>query len=184
MSWSDREKSTDRRGVRVPPRSTSGIRSITKSARSLFAVDTPRVDVVRLLEHTLHELGVQYEYCSAAEMNGDEGLTYPNTGVVMIREDVAEAAYQEEGRARFTIIHEIGHLVLHQGVPFARTQASNHKIYEDSEWQADTFAAEFLMPVEAVVLCRSVEEVMQTFGVSRAAAESRLRKLRKEGLLR
>ena len=62
-------------------------------------------------------------------------------------------------RARFTVAHEIGHLILHEGFALARG-AVRHKHYEDSEWQADTFAAELLMPtflvnaeIERAALC-------------------------------
>lgn len=69
---------------------------------------------------------------------------------MVIREDVYEAWNDPNdpmhGRARFTLAHELGHLVLHEGPALHRQTAMiKHKVFEDSEWQADYFA-EFLMP--------------------------------------
>jgi len=38
---------------------------------------------------------------------------------------------------------------VHRGVPLRRSATPlNHQPFEDSEWQSDAFAAEFLMPVD------------------------------------
>jgi Zn-dependent peptidase ImmA (M78 family) len=74
---------------------------------------------------------------------------------------------------------------MHSGVALARApETSNHKVYEDAEWQADTFAAEFLMPTPHVCHCCSPEEILETFGVSYSAASTRWEKLREQGVLK
>lgn len=73
-----------------------------------------------------------------------------------IREDVYENANNGQGRDRFTIAHELGHLILQHNHILARTSSlMTHKPYEDSEWQADNFAAEFLMPYGFVKNCHN-----------------------------
>ena len=43
----------------------------------------------------------------------EEGLAFPAQKKIDIREDVYKAACQGEGRARFSIMDEMGHLILH-----------------------------------------------------------------------
>ena len=57
------------------------------------------------------------------------------------------------------------------------------KTYEDSEWQANQFAAEFLMPYHTIknLNLTSVEQIMSHFNVSEAAAYRRFNQLKKRG---
>ena len=64
-----------------------------------------------------------------------------------------------------------------------RSVATSHKgikIYEDSEWQADTFAGEFLMPFSVIKKEKLMtpEAISRRFNVSYAAATIRLKKLK------
>jgi Zn-dependent peptidase ImmA (M78 family) len=78
-------------------------------------------------------------------------------------------------RDRFTIAHELGHLLLHK--PSERSWAARKGPGGRLEWEANWFAAGFLMP------CKAVEEQINDgakavdlaahFGVSLAAAEIR-----------
>jgi Zn-dependent peptidase ImmA (M78 family) len=99
---------------------------------------------------------------------------------MQIRTDIYDAARNGDLRAQFTLAHELGHLILHTGIDkyasFARSGV-DHKIYEDSEWQADTFASEFLMPFDEAIKCKSANEIFNRFGVSITAAEVRFRKI-------
>jgi Zn-dependent peptidase ImmA (M78 family) len=121
-----------------------------------------------------------YAVLPAEEMGDDEARTYPDKYLIEIREDVYYAATDGDRRAQFTLAHEVGHLVLHAGldksVSFARS-STEHKIYEDSEWQADTFAAEFLMPYEIAIQCNDPVEISERFEVSQSAGETRYRKI-------
>lgn len=54
---------------------------------------------------------------------------------------------------------------------------------ENSEWQADQFAAEMLMPLD-VILARNLttpQQLMRAFGVAQHEASYRLKKLREYG---
>ena len=68
-------------------------------------------------------------------------------------------------------MHEVGHLFLHTEGSYKRVD-NNYQIpkYEDPEWQASVFAGEFLAP-SYLIENRTVEEIMEDFGVSRACAE-------------
>jgi len=99
-----------------------------------------------------------------------------------------------DGRCRFTIAHEIGHVVLHVPLFIAQEQqtpifASAPSFYQDKrlEIQADKFASSLLMPRDVLIElyqgCSrpngliTAEEVAETFGASRQAARIRLETL-------
>lgn len=186
MEWNHTRLQTGRpepKGIKVPPLSIAQIRRVADTAREFFGIVNPYVDVIKLYEVTLAGLGVVYDWCTEQEMQGDHGLTFPNHGVIKIREDVYLGAHDGNGRDRFTMIHEVGHLVQHDNVAFSRA-TTKHQFYEDSEWQADTFAAELMMPREHVrQLCKSPIDVMDAFGVSRSAANKRWSNLQKRGFI-
>lgn len=100
-------------------------------------------------------------------------------------------------RASFTVAHELGHAVLHTdtllelGDLNLKSQAALHRglkehpIYRDTEWQANSFAAAFLMPLEGIKrLTVKLEnlsewEIANRFGVSEEAASIRLDVIRR-----
>lgn len=98
---------------------------------------------------------------------------------MFIRKDVYDALHAGDPRARFTIAHEFGHFVLHDGIALARSNARSHKVYEDSEWQANCFAAELLAPKDQ---CKDLteDEIMEKFKVSRQCAGFRLKEANKK----
>lgn len=52
---------------------------------------------------------------------------------------------------------------------FAR-KTGNHRIYEDAEWQADTFASNFLMDKQYCSSEDDIYDIQKRFGVSFQAA--------------
>lgn len=121
--------------------------------------------------------GFRLEVCERSELGDDHGRTFPEHRLVMLREDVYEGMCRGVGRDRYTGAHELGHLFLHQSVGFARQSLRpGAPRYLDSEWQANTFASAFLIDETRLPACRSVEEVMSTFGVSEHAARIRFEK--------
>ncbi len=70
-----------------------------------------------------------------------------------------------EGRCRFTCAHELGHLLLHRGINavFRETQLDATFSADVYEWQADRFAAAFLMPL--VLLEREIVTVLRAHGL-------------------
>ena len=95
-------------------------------------------------------------------------------------------------RDRFTVAHELGHYLLHfprvrksapeSGMIATRWVDESNDGLVRAEWEANWFAAGFLMP-EGEFLKRlddssSIDQVASYFGVSKAAAEVRARNLK------
>nr|DAS72131.1 MAG TPA: IrrE protein [Caudoviricetes sp.] len=82
-------------------------------------------------------------------------------------------------RQRFTIAHEIGHILLHhvQKEEYFVDYRNNVK-YDDREFEADNFAAALLMPREKSINVwyetEDVDDFAKAMKVSRAAASIRL----------
>jgi Zn-dependent peptidase ImmA (M78 family) len=173
--------------MKVPGRSRKKIRSISDRVRQALELIEPRIDVQRFLEHDLLEkLDVVFHIAEMEDMGEDEALTFPDRHEIHVREDVYEALRRGDLRARFTVIHEFAHWVLHPRIALARSSRPGaHQFFEDSEWQADAFAAEFLMPADLVIkYCKTAAQVAAMFGVSMDAAIIRVNVLKAEGLLR
>lgn len=171
-----------RQGIRVFPRSTNDIRAIALSFSALF--NFGNFPIVQFLELIMPRLNNNFtlEIVEDSKMGNKHGLTFPDEDTIRIKESVYNNACQGNGRDRYTLAHELGHLLLHKNVSIIFAKTDNNKIlpYEDSEWQADTFAAELLMPFEQAKNCHSPEEIAKTFNVSREAAEVRWNKIIKE----
>jgi hypothetical protein len=175
------------RGIRVRPLSRTKIRAVAVALRKCCNEYAPWVDVARFIEHKLFsEFNVEFSVQPESVLGLDEGRTYPDKLQIQLREDVYEALIADDPRARFTAVHEVGHLFLHRGVPLRRTSAAtDHKAFEDSESQANSFAAEFLMPVHFILglQYRTAACASDVFGVSLQAAMIRMDVLRMEGVL-
>jgi Zn-dependent peptidase ImmA (M78 family) len=91
-------------------------------------------------------------------------------------------------RDRFTIAHELGHLFLHYLLPKRHLSPDQNKMYalrKDSdrvEWEANWFAAAFLMPSQEFASIHAemegdMEDIADYFDVSVSAAEIRAKSL-------
>lgn len=160
------------------------IRAFTKYIRELCGMtDRLYFPVVEFIEIILPNLidDFTYEIVEYSEMPDKEGGTIPSLNTIKIREDVYEKAIQGDGRARFTILHEIGHLLMHDNDRVALCRKSDNaalKTYEDPEWQADAFAGELLI-AEHLVRNMSVREIEFYCGASHAAAECQYKQIRR-----
>lgn len=171
----------------VPPRRWDEIGGIADNLRRhLGQADTPWVPVIEIIERVLdHRLDLfRLEVGSRAEMGQAEGYTCPNGEFIMLREDVYDSVWANEGRARFTTAHELGHWVMHTKIPLARAKhGDGTRAFRLAEPQANQFAAEFLMPKSFIKARDDENTLMERFGVSREAARNRLSYLRKSGRL-
>ncbi len=92
--------------------------------------------------------------------------------VIRIKESVYQNACADDGLARMTIVHEMGHYVLLKifGVVFARnTKCVKVCTYMDPEWQAKCFAGEAMIDDE-LTSNMTVSEIKEQCGVSYPAA--------------
>jgi hypothetical protein len=153
------------------PRSKAQIRGFVNRVREIFGIGPkdklPVLSILEALCSGLDDGGYTLEIVPIDSMRERYAETIPESKIVRIRQDVYD---RENPRDLFTVCHEIGHILLHSNdtVSFAR-ENEHVKTYENPEWQANTFAAEFLAPAN---MCRkmSIEEIMNTYGCSRQVA--------------
>jgi Zn-dependent peptidase ImmA (M78 family) len=82
-------------------------------------------------------------------------------------------------RDRFSIAHELGHYVLHFPLTGQRPMKAYRFGSSRVEWEANWFAAGFLMPADEFKtrFSAGLRPIAQHFGVSMAAAEARAKAL-------
>ncbi len=164
----------------VRRRSKNNIEDLSRAVRTIFGLgDDDRVALIPLLEFGIEAIleDFRLEVLPDAELHGVEGLTDLTRPIIRLPEEVYNRLRQSCTHARFTAAHELGHLFMHSGdsVHYARTKHADETT--DPEWQANQFAACFLMPEAGFRKCATIQEAMQTFGVGYRAANARARSL-------
>lgn len=166
------------------PLSRQQIRNFTNLLRTRLKIDPAKpVDILWVLESLMPIITRDDDFHTEIldEMGDVHALTAVNRHTIYIREDIYERAVQGYGRDRFTIAHEMGHYLMHDGMTIGLARKGRNESvprYCDPEWQADCFAGEFLMPAEQI-RHMSVEEIASTYGVSTQAAACQLRIINK-----
>lgn len=169
----------------VRARAAEEIEAKAKEAAALLDLDdtVPR-DLLRLVSggFRLLDTKFRYEVCSDFQMPGADGMTLFDPVGMRVPERVHRSLKLDGHRARFTIAHELGHIMMH---PYQElNRAAAEEMVERSipcsmsaEWQANTFAGAFLMPVS---VCRAHPDpvaLSKKAFVSPATAEIRLKHL-------
>lgn len=166
------------RGCKVPPKSTLDIRTVAEQLRSLIG----HMSMGRFLEFIFSEKLLDVVPDNDPRLPRKVEAVYdPEEKCIRLRDRDYEACVLDTNpRSIFTFWHEFGHFVLGHERSFCRDESQGHKIYEDSEWQADTFAGEFLMPFSVIKKEKLMtpEAISRRFNVSYAAATIRLKKLK------
>lgn len=134
--------------------------------------------ILQFLEMALVKLDPDFvlEVVAKEKMGDCHGKACPERHTIYIREDVYDGACARNGRDRFTIAHEIAHYFLHRPghVSYARMSSTGRiPAYRNPEWQANTLAAELLMPADLIV-GKTIEEVVRECAVSHTAADIQL----------
>ena len=131
---------------------------------------TKETDVISLLD--LISLMYNYDYQIVEDKELPE-LVYAETHLIekkiYIKESVFNRAIEGVPRDRFTIAHEIGHVILHTNKIIVCRTTEEIKKYEHPEWQANCFAAELLVPVSSIKHL-SIDQIMNKYNVSRDVA--------------
>lgn len=178
-----------KKGYPVAPKSVREIRFITRKLREMLGINHLKSCPIMSIFELFGIYAPFAEYSLEIVEDNDPVLgnrlaaTFPESKTIRVKNCVYEKACQGDGQARFTMTHELGHLLLgHKlDVSFARRLTNaNESVppYRDSEWQADAFAGEFLMPKD-VVENMPIEEICKKCRVSYQAAETRLALLQK-----
>lgn len=164
-------------GKKVSPLSAEDIRGKAFRLRKAIGQKRAYVKIVNLLELLQNFEFLEFAVVEDHELSEEEAVTYPDKRFMCIKQSVYEKAADGDGHCRFTIAHELGHLCLHRGQSrYARGITGAHKIFEDSEWQADTFASEFLIDQRLIPENADECDISEMFGVSLSAARRRLEK--------
>lgn len=178
---------------RVSSLSKASIRSYAIKIRALLGYkNTDYVNAPKLfdtLSFLFAKQGLDFDYRIMPDDNEifdnkEEAFTDMLSGTIYIKESVMEQACRRSfKRGTFTLIHELGHYLLHylqNDIKLARVPDDEYvPPYKDPEWQADVFASEFLMPFEEC-LNLDIEAIRKTYHVSRGAAEVRYNKIQEE----
>lgn len=173
---------------RVPPKSRADIEHYSYAWRDALGVAHSCLvpDVIALLENELPKLFCDFALLVKDDqlMDGAEGYTeFEPSPRIVLSDSAYLSAGNHKGRGRWTAAHELGHLVLHKGaVPFERATGTYTKmrqlaVFESAEWQANAFAAGFLMPEHLIRDFTDAGEIADFFSVSRQAAENRIKTL-------
>ena len=145
----------------------------------------PRADALRFRYHELYggdELPVPIEAMAEdllglsvreVPLDGVSGLLYPSDRAVYVN------ANDTPARRRFTLAHEVGHWICQclegRGAPMmCRAEDVAPRADRMVEREANIFAAELLMPEEAVRASAYEQDPACIFGVSREAMQWRL----------
>lgn len=169
-------------GVVVPPRSAKDIEAIANGVRTAVGLQFQPFFPIVAIYDLIHELipGASYDVRTTDEMEDNHGLTRLKKKEIQIREDVFKAACLGDGFGRFTLCHELGHLLLHRGGVALQRARADPPLYMSSEWQSDRFAGSLLMPTSLIPETSTVELLMEMFGVSRSAAQVRLSQINQQ----
>ncbi len=179
-------------GYKVAPRKRAKLRAISDEFRSLpeiakcYKNDGCFIDAVYLLENVLHRAGFHLHPLEDRRLKETAAFTIPEQGLIVLRESIYEGLFKDDPFSRYTIIHEFSHIALEHAVTLHRGAVlGQHEWYEDSEWQANNFAAEMMMPVDVVkrLGCKPLL-IMSECGVSAKAVQYRLDNLKKDGLIK
>lgn len=144
-------------------------------------------DLAAILERTLPSLWSDFSLVVRPdnEMVGVEGYTTFTPPTIALPDTGYRDLVGQRHRARWTGAHELGHLFLHEATTKHRdTTPEASKIidraYNSAEWQANSFAAAFLMPEHVVSGFSSVEELSRNCVVSLDAASRRFKQIHGE----
>jgi len=175
-----------RPGILVRPMDTKTIRDFAEKVRAVFVdEDQIEIPIIDILEMGMPEIFDEF-YLDVQDhrmMGDEEGRMVAGKNSIVLREDVYEGACNGNRRARFTCCHELGHFLLHREVTMARTREEHHKIFYDSEWQADTFAGTLLMSWRHLYRFAGPKEAADKCNMTLAAASVMWSKYSAEGYI-
>lgn len=165
-------------GFQVAPLSRKIITECSYLLRKLFGYENIPKFPIKYIDRFIVEHLDPLFYLAAEskqEMGDNEGLAVPKDHIIYLREDVYEKLEDDDDdslnkRAAFTLAHEIGHYFLHANQSCDKKMREGMPSYYNSEWQANAFAADFLIPPWLLKDDMSIQDISDLFGVSSEAA--------------
>jgi putative toxin-antitoxin system antitoxin component (TIGR02293 family) len=125
-------------------------------------------------------LNVQVTYVRDSDAKEAEAWVNLKSRRLFVRESIFNNLLYGDARSRWTVAHELGHLVLeHKGRPLRRTPGRtwSRDRTEQREREANIFASEFLVPGH-LAKGKTAEEIRRYFQVSGEAAAKRFVELK------
>ena len=164
------------------PKSRESLKKFANKIREILGLSTDQlfVDVLLCLEVLIPKIDPDFQFVilEANYINRpNEAFFHPKNNTVYVRSDIYEKAGDEDGRARFTIAHEIAHYFLFKnfGIPYFENwekvmNNSDPTLHSmDPEWQADV-VANYLLCESDSIRDLSEEDIVFYCGVSHNAA--------------
>ena len=178
-------------GLKVPRKYVEDIRKVADGFRWFLCLvagidKLSELNLAMFIEKDVPEiLGLEVQIEDDADfLRLQEGAPAGVDGnILYIRDSVYLGMIRSFPRDVFTLFHELGHVLLGHRQVLGRDRLGEHSWTEDSEWQANWFAGEILMPLEEIRSKRLLTSraVADYFRVSEQAASLRLHKLRNRG---
>lgn len=176
-------------GHKVTPLKTIDIHTKAHKVRDVLMVlieglniKKHKLPIIDVYDHLMDNGLMTYEVVEDNVLGERLAETFPDKEHIRIQQTVFDGACDGVPFHRFTLAHELGHLFLHKNQApksYARGEVKNHKVYEDSEWQADEFASELLIDKRDLTGNETAVDLTARYGISLLAAETKLRKLEK-----
>ena len=166
-------------GYKVKPMTIMDIRQCTDTIRDFFKIDPMKpFPVLPFIENVVPERVKGFSFAILDDNECEEGVFagyYPIQKQLRCRQSVYQKAFEGDGAARGHLSHELGHIILHrnQGTVLARSCAGfdQHEKYEDSEWQANTFERELLIPFDQITPTMTINDISRRYETSTALAQ-------------
>jgi uncharacterized protein DUF955 len=192
-------------GFRAQPLSYTAIERFANGARAALLPNASMITAVsgidlfedlNQLEICVPDHTLRVDYAVGHLPIGIEGMsTYDQARdelLVTLDQSTYLSLVADVPRALFCLCHEVGHIcvhaltlvelssISHEAAALNRGEAPAHRAFEDTEWQANAFAAAFLMPAAGLALLEAsnrlltAQELVRRFNVSFDAARIRL----------
>ncbi len=169
------------------PLSRQQIRDFSTQIRKAVQMDDhPFMDVQSLIDFILPKImpGFYYDVRSIQEMGEKHGEAAPSEGRISIRADVFDGMVAGVGRDRFTVAHEISHLLLHTPDRIVlNRRGGTPPPFRDPEWQANCLAGELLAHHKFINQYSTVHEMARKAGISLPAAKVQWNAYEKDKLI-
>jgi Zn-dependent peptidase ImmA (M78 family) len=171
------------------PRSKSDILERARHIRKVFELDSaiyvPVDEIIERIDSTIDET-FQWEICDDCYIPADVEAFYdPQQNFMCISNKTYVDATNGNGRARFTLAHELGHYILGvDKVILPRSSIKNLKIlaFQNPEWQANTFASLFLALPDIIRNFHNAFEVSEKCGLSYQASDIAFKNAKKANM--
>lgn len=155
------------------------IENVAQAIRSkLNLAENDKICLLNVLDKklTLIDPNLKYEIVDNGEFSeGTEAEADTENKILRIPRKIYQLLQNGDPRSRFTIAHELGHFMLgHDGL----RQRNSLNPYPTpkrrrQETEANTFAAELLVPIKAAMNKDSPRDIANSFSVSLQMAENR-----------